>query len=102
MKCNDMQCNAMQCNIGHMFGHFNYPPVLKHGNGQFPRNGGLNRKIIDFYGSFSSTPCLITAGDHEVVVYHIRFPGLQSRPIAHSTTERTALLLRSLGGILEL
>ena len=33
--------------------------VIKHGSGKSPENGGLNRKITYFNGSFSSTPCLI-------------------------------------------
>ena len=30
--------------------------------GKSPMNGGFRRKFIDFYGPFSSTPCLITGG----------------------------------------
>ena len=26
-----------------------YPPVIKHGNGKSPLNGGFDRKIMDFY-----------------------------------------------------
>ena len=30
-----------------------YPPVIKHGIGKSPMNGGFNRNITDFYGPFS-------------------------------------------------
>ena len=57
-----------------LMGFYGNPLVIKYGTGKSLRNGSFHRKTIDFYGPFSSTPCLIT-GEYSryivAVVHHL-------------------------------